>query len=375
MTDDETQQQATQRIMDGTSWREFCDTLKRAGDIVLGDDTPANPFDRAEGFRYLSRLTRAALETFVEGADPLAPELRCTAHETIKMGADNPDNHYQSAAISGQHEYRLSGTRGTVHYLGFGTQAGNYGATGTLETTGYVEASELRIDADGRFELVISADKKPGNWLPMRPDSRTLIVRQTFLDRTTERPAELGIKRIDGPHVARHVTPASIDRGLFASARFVAGCAKLFNQWANGMKRDTNALPQFDQAVAKAAGGDPNIVYYHSYWELGPDEALVVEVTPPDCDHWNFQLNNHWMESLDYRYFPVWVNKHTATHRPDGSVRVVVAHEDPGVADANWIDTCGHKRGTMCWRWIRAKDLPQPQTRVVTLAQVRSGAV
>ena len=43
--------------------------------------------------------------------------------------------------------------------------------------------------------------------------------------------------------------------------------------------------------------------------------------------------------------------------------------------DANWIDTCGHERGTMCWRWIRAQDLPQPQTRVVQLAQVRSGAV
>ena len=101
----------------------------------------------------------------------------------------------------------------------------------------------------------------------------------------------------------------------------------------------------------------------------------MTEVTPPDCDHWNFQLNNHWMESLDYRYFPVWVNKHTARYRRDGSVRVVVAHEDPRVGDANWIDTCGHERGTMCWRWIRAQDLPQPQTRVVQLAQVRDGAV
>ena len=51
---------------------------------------------------------RAALETFVEDADPLAPELLRTAHETVKMGNDNPDNYYQNAPISGRHEYRIT---------------------------------------------------------------------------------------------------------------------------------------------------------------------------------------------------------------------------------------------------------------------------
>jgi hypothetical protein len=361
---------AAQRIMDGTSWNEFCDTLKAAGAVILDETSPADAFDRAEGFRYLSRLTRGALESFVEGGDPLAPELRCTAHETIKMGADNPDNYYQSAALSGKYEYRISGKRGTVHYLGFGTQAGNYGATGSLETTGYVEAADLDMSPDGSFELFVSVKEKSGNWLTMRPDSRTLVVRQTFLDRKTEKPADLKIERIDGPHAARYATPASIDRGLVSAAKFVVGCSKLFHQWATSMKPHVNRLPQFDTAVAKAAGGDPNIVYYHSYWDLGPDEALVIETTPPECDIWNFQLNNHWMESLDYRYFPVWVNKHTANYRSDGSVQVVVAAKDPGLPDSNWIDTCGHSRGTMCWRWIRADEHPEPQTRVVPLAEL-----
>ena len=116
------------------------------------------------------------------------------------------------------------------------------------------------------------------------------------------------------------------------------------------------------------AGGDPNICYYHSYWRLDPHEALVIEVTPPECESWNFQLDNHWMESLDYRYFRITVNKHTADYEPDGSVRIVVAHRDPGLP--NWIETAGHARGTMCFRWIRATEHPQPRTRVVKLSEL-----
>jgi hypothetical protein len=369
---------ATRRILDGTTWEEFCDTLKAAGAVVLGPDTPQTPFDRAEGFRYLSRLLRSALESFVENADPHAPELLRTAHETIKMGADNPDNHYQNAPISGKCEYRITGSRGTVHYLGFGTQAGNYGATGTLNTTGYLEAKDLELGPGGRFEILVSAERDPEsacpNWLPMAPDSRTLVVRQTRLDHANEELAQIRIERIDGPNRPRPLDPERLDRGLVGSARFVRGCAGLFNGWADDWKQHVNTLPRFDPDKALAAGGDPNIAYYHSYWRLEPDEALVVDATPPECDYSNFQLSNHWLESLDYRYFPIHVNQHTAKLRPDGSVRVVVARENPEADPSdNWLDPCGHDFGTMCWRWIRAKEHPQPEARVVKVGALRAG--
>ena len=122
------------------------------------------------------------------------------------------------------------------------------------------------------------------------------------------------------------------------------------------------------QEVSDQAGGVPDIAYYHSYWKLAPDEALVIEATPPECEHWNFQLNNYWMESLDYRYYPIHVNKHTANYRTDGSVQVVVAAENKGFD--NWIDTVGHEEGTMCGRWVRANEHPEPQTRVVKLSEL-----
>ena len=55
--------------MDGRSWAEFCDRLKAAGSIVLAPDAPATQIDRAEGWRYLSRLTRVGLEMMLEHAE------------------------------------------------------------------------------------------------------------------------------------------------------------------------------------------------------------------------------------------------------------------------------------------------------------------
>ncbi len=359
---------ARQRIMDGSSWADFCDKLKAAGEIVLRDASPADPFDRAEGVRYLSRLTRVALESYIEFADPLAPVLRRPSHETVKIGADNPDNYYQSAAISGDYEYRIRGTRGSVHYLGFGTYAGNYGSSARMGQTGYLEAADLEVDSEGRFEIALSCKEQAGNWLPMEPDSSSLIVRQTFQDRKREQIAALEIERVGAEGPPLPISADFIDQGLAAASAYVAGTAALFTDWAEGFAKRVNELPPFDPAVAKAAHGDPNIRYYHGYWELGPDEVLVVEVTPPACDYWNFQLNNYWMESLDYRYHTIAVNHHGARTREDGSVRIVVSHKDPGVD--NWIDTAGHSRGTMCLRWIGADEHPQPTTRVLKLSDL-----
>ena len=122
-----------------------------------------------------------------------------------------------------------------------------------------------------------------------------------------------------------------MDRALKSASQFVMGCAKLFNHWADGFKKHTNKLPRFDPETARVAGGDPNIAYFHSYWKLAPDEALVIETTPPECDYWNFQVSNHWLESLDYRYYPIHVNNHTATRKPD--VPFVTTPQDVSVHD------------------------------------------
>lgn len=359
-------------IVDGTAWEEFCDALRDAGVVLRRPGSPAGTLDRAEGCRYLSRLTRLALEKFVEHADPAAPSFYRLSHETAKIGCDNPDSLYLNATISGRYEYRLRGKRGTVAYLGFGTYYGHYGSKERSGCSGYLEAGDLALERDGSFEIILSCARQPKNWLALEPDTSMLIVRQNFLDRGSEQPAELRIERLGAQSPPAPLSAAALASGLTDAARFVVGTATLFAEWAEGFARQPNELLPMDPAVTGGAHGDPNIAFHMGYWKLARDEALLVEAEPPECDFWNFQLNNHWMESLDYRHHRIHYNKHSTAYRPDGSFRLVVAHSDPGVP--NWVDTAGHAQGTMGLRWIKATSQPRPRTRVVKHAEVASTA-
>lgn len=361
------------RVMDGRSWAEFCDRLKAAGSIVLAPDAPATQIDRAEGWRYLSRLARVGLEMMLEHADPDFPVFYSASHATAKIGADNPDNIYLNATIAGDRHYRVHGTRGTVAALTFGTKANRYAIDGTMASTGELSASDLDIGADGSFEIHVSRERRSGNWLPLAADSSMLIVRQTFLDRRGEIPARVSVERLNGPARPAQLSAAALDRGLMSAAAFVDGTARTFVEWARSFRANPNQLATVDQTPFRRAGGDPSIFYLHGYWQLAEDEALVIHTLVPECQLWNFQLDNFWMESLDYRYLPVCVNKHTARYNRDGTVTLVVAASNPGAA--NFIDTAGHTAGTMLLRWIGAREHPVPKCHVVKLATLQTDEV
>ncbi len=361
-----------QRIVSGKAWEDFCDQLKLAGAVLNYPGTPQDVFQQAEGIRYLTRLTRAGLEAYVEYNDPSFPVLRRMVHETVKLGADNPDNYYFNAQIDGKNEYSIRGKRNSIHYIGFFTQNGSYGSTGGLAPCGVLQETDLVLDDDGGFEIILSKEKRGANWLKIEDDTSLLIVRQTFFDRNTEVPAEISIKRLNGQSTPGPLSPQRLEEGLKMASMFVAGAPLLFARWAKGFQKHVNSLPQFDPEVSNAAGGDADIIYYHSYWKLNRDEALRITVKPPECDNWNFQLNNYWMESLDYRYYSVCINKGNAEFEKDGSLTVIVSHTDPGVK--NWIDTCDHFEGTMCWRWYRLAEgeiAPQPHCEVIDLNSLR----
>jgi hypothetical protein len=360
-----------QDIVSGKAWADFCDQLKQAGEVVLRAEAPANAFDRAEGYRYLTRLARIGLDMFMESGDRSHPSFYRPSHETAKIGADNPDNYYQRAELDGQYDYKISGHRGSVAYLSFGTQSGGYGEDGQNASTGFIDDKDLVVDEDGHFELILSTDKPAGaNWLAMTPATRTVIVRQTFLDRMAESKAVLTIERLGADSAPQPLSAETVAANLQSTAAFVKGTAALFADWSQRCLPYVNQFAPWQQQWCQDVGGDANIHYYFNYWQLADDEALVIELPfVADCENWNYQLNNYWMESLDYRYQQIHINKHNALVSADGGVRIVVSHQ-PLPVD-NLLTTAGHHLGTSCFRWIGAKDFPDPTMRVVKAATLK----
>ena len=359
--------EAEQRVASGEAWADFCRRLESIGQVVLSTELAGTPIDQAEGYRYLSRLTRIALDMHVENSDTDFPGFYAASHPTAKIGADNPDNIYMNASISGARRYRITGKRGSVPILSFGTKANRYAIDGTMASTGELDSAEMVFEPDGSFEIIVSQDKANGNWLPLSDDSSMLLVRQTFMDRDSEVPATIDIEAIDPPQETPHpLTAEKLDRGFKRAGDFIEGTAKTFLGWTNMLVGEQlNKLETTDQTMFYKAGGDPTIFYLHGYWKLEPGEALVIDTRIPECTFWNFQVDNIWFESLDYRHHKVHVNKASAKPNADGTVTIVVAERDPGYG--NWVDTAGHDQGTMLLRWTSAKEHPVPRTKVVKI--------
>jgi hypothetical protein len=131
-----------------------------------------------------------------------------------------------------------------------------------------------------------------------------------------------------------------------ALLRALAGMALA---WSDDLAKRKNRFHEVMPAAA-AVFRDPNIQFHAAYFELAEDEALVVEARPPRCDYWMFVLSNHWLETLDYTRHRIMLNNHSAKLEPDGSLKLVVAARDPG--HPNWLDTAGHRRGTLGVRWV-----------------------
>lgn len=349
-------------------WEEFSSNISKMGELLEAESVPQDSLTQAEGMRYLVRLLRYASINCIEYTDPRWPQFTSAPNPNMmtKIGADNPDNVYLRANISGKYSYRITGTRGTVPLLTFGSRINRYHQDGTMLQTGDLHSDDLVCDPDGRFTFIASVDKpESGNWLPLSPESNLISVRQTHQDRRNETPATLTIECLDTGLVPEPVSEDELAERLERTTALVTGTAETFSRWTRMFMTRPNELPDWGQDYFQKAGGDPTIFYLQGYWTLGEDEALVVESEVPDCEYWNFVLQNWWMESLDYNSANIYVNNHTAKLNDDGTVTIVIAHRDPGYG--NWLSTTGHSEGTIMMRWVKAESHPLPRVRVVKI--------
>jgi hypothetical protein len=105
-------------------------------------------------------------------------------------------------------------------------------------------------------------------------------------------------------------------------------------------------------------------------FELDEGEALVIEGRFPPCAFANVVLWNQHLQALEFRDRRISLNRAQTRLEEDGSFRIVVAREDPGVP--NWLDTEGHRTGTIFWRFLLPEEKPErPSCRVVPLVELR----
>lgn len=361
----------------GKAWSEFCEALSEAGRDLLRPTAPHTPLDLAEGHRYLTHMVRSAFELIVEGGDPAFPQLVPSLHETLKLGWDNPDNLHLNAHIRGEHDYRLWGTRGEAHYVSIAVYGGSY-AKGGGTTVAYVELDDLEVAADGSFELVLSARPVPGNWVKLDGETTTLMIRQTFWDRTREAAGSFRIERLGAEGPPPPLSPEFMTAALGRAARYIRATNRIFFDFADRWRERPNTFVASDEARQAALQGIPGNRMTYGWWKLAPDEAAVIDFTPPPCRYWGFVLSNYWGQSFEDRYRPVHTNAKRARVRDDGSIRLVVAHRDPGLADANWMDTAGHAEGVWNFRWLLADEVLVPEPRILKwseLSEARRGGV
>lgn len=354
-------------VMDGAAWLQLLADLERAGRLVLGGAAPASELDRAEGWRHLVSLLRLGAGEMVTAVDPDRPRFEWN-DGTAKWGLDCADALYAQAAVRDGAVYRVRGHRGSVRFLGLQLIA-------RMRAVADLDADEFDTDADGRFELRLGGRKPDrGNWLALPDDVTALIVRQFFYDWDREAPAALEIERIDdGPRrPPRLASPGGIAAQLRVLGRFVHDNTAWWARVAVA-KRDehVNAFPEDAGGLGHVASASQKYQAFGiGYFRLREDEALLIEVKPPEAKYWSIHLGNHWMESLDFANHQSSLNGHQAGLDADGFFRAVVSLRDPGIP--NWLEPAGHTEGSMIYRWNQAAAAPVPGTRVVPFAEIRA---
>jgi hypothetical protein len=349
-------------LASGAAWNALLESLQRAAAVVLSDRVPQGPVETAAGFRHLLVLLHIAIEEIVRGGGTLAIKPANTDN-AIKWGMDCPDCAYSGCAIRGDETYRITGNRGSARYVGLQANAG-------MSSTANLLLDEIETDDNGDFTLTLSVDPPgDGNWMPIAPEASALIIRQFFYDWDNEVPAQMRIERLTEsprPATARSATAPddAVARQLVAAGAFVEANLDFFLAFANPAAPNTFNPPFDGTAMGAAAENRPVI----GAWKLGPDDALVVEVTPPVGLYWSLSIGNVWWETIDYAEHISSLNGHQAVVDDDGVFRAVVAHRDPGVA--NWLDTAGHGEGPMILRCVRTESAPVPTTRVVAFGDL-----
>jgi hypothetical protein len=356
--------------------RDYIALLQEIDERYLGDEWMSPQFgDTVDGFRSVANLIEGSFFLGFE-SDPERPFFRPIVSRSRKMLGDNPDAIYYNAPVRSGRSYRVTGNTSGAAYLSFTVEVGSQEAGYSTTTAGVLRDRDFDVAPDGSFEIFFGGAPRDANWLALADGASELIVRCYFEEAA---PAAADVNRIV-PLTIEMLEPAGPSPG-WDDAAVAAG----FRRAANFLRSRTLAQPKpGEQEQPSWVSTTPNefpppelpgafafaaadAAYSMAPYLLGPDEALVMTGRWPECAFANVSVWTRYLQTYEYAYRPGGRNRANTTLEADGSYRIVIAHEDPGVP--NWIDTGGRQFGLVFWRFFLPEgDVDTPRAAVVPAA-------
>jgi hypothetical protein len=328
---------------------DLLDLLRELSERYAGPEwLVQEPDDVGEALRAVLHLLEAALLTRVESS-PAHPWLREFPLPTRKFLGDNADAIYYETAISPDHTYRLRGNMAGAVYVSITIEAGAPDGGFSQNTAGVINDSQFDVADDGSFEIRLGGDPAERNWLALPPDACRILTRHYFED------------VVPAPVVPRHVDLRIdvLDPAPPPEAPNDANVAAAIRRVAEFLKTSTLDMgppPRENQ---------PDFV-------SRPGQALVIDGRwPEDCRSANVCLWNRHMQTFDYLNRQVTLNRRQTKLEADGTFRIAIAHEDPGMP--NWLDTEGRAFGLVFFRFMLPEgEIETPRAKLVPIDSLRS---
>lgn len=369
---------ATRTAALDAAWKHYEQAVADARAALLA--TPRfrdRPDHRAQAYAALAEA-QAMAYNFAVGPRLDAPQVNTHSWFSYfyTLGGTSPDFYYGTLFLDGKRTYKISGRFGDLKLILMQAFSHLMGDPRSKMLTN-ADFSTFDVEPDGSFAAIASANRHEGNWIPLDPgsDCNFFFIRRAIADWYGDR-GRLDVEVLDGP-----IASSELDEEAMAHRIVLAGdfLRFLIVKWTigiydlylarNGGKKNVLCVAA-GESIASDLVGSPSTNYFWGVYEIGADEALIIDCEVPDAGYWALQAFDVWCRPYDFVHRQTDVNMSRAVIDGDGHYRAVVSLADPGVA--NWLDPAGRREGTITGRNYHSRRMPSaPLTKVVKLAELR----
>lgn len=281
-----------------------------------------------------------------------------------RYGIDNPDSVYRVIPISGGERYRIWGRvperRLTENYFTLWDA--------NMHSVAVFNGNDLVLGPDRSFVITVDSDPADGrpNHIRSTPEAHEFYIRDVLLDWERDEINTLSVEKL-GPPKGPSKSEAE---QLALTARFMRSYADNTLRWNDqAMKKPVNDLAfTIDRDTD---GALRNQLYVMGHFDIGDEEALVLDVNTGGARYFIAPITNCWGTTNDIVNRTSSLNLSQLAANADGSYTIVISTRDPGVH--NWLDPCNLQEGILTLRWAEFPDRQRTNdtcasSRIVPLA-------